>query len=103
MLFVAGKTTDLVVVVYEYHVRRMLRIGELFGSHLAIVHDDYLVAYGNQVGGCAIQTDYATACLAGNNIGFKAIAIVAIGDGNQFVFLDAGCFISSESMVMEPM
>ena len=92
MLFVAGKTADLVVVVYEYHVRCMLRVGELFGSHLAVVHDDHLVAHGDQVGSCAIQADHATAGLAGNNIGFKTIAVVAIGDGNQFVFLDAGCF-----------
>ncbi len=102
VLFVAGKTADLVVVVYEYHVRRMLRVGELFGSHLAVVHDDHLVTYGNQVGSCAIQADYATARLAGNNIGFKTIAVVAMEITSSYSWMPAAS-ISSESMVMGPM
>lgn len=54
VLFVAGKAADLVVVVYEHYVRSMCRVGELFGGHLAVVHDDDLVAHRYQVRCCAI-------------------------------------------------
>ena len=92
VLFVAGKAADLIVVINEHYMRSVRWVGELFRGHLAVVHDDYLVAYGYQVCGGTVQADYATAWLAGDNVGFQAVAVVAVGNGNQLVFLDAGCF-----------
>ena len=89
VLLIAGETRDLVIVVHEHDMRSIGGIFELLWRHLAIVHDDHLIAHIHQVRCCAIQADDSTAWLSCDHIGFKAIAVIAIGDGNELVFHDA--------------
>lgn len=52
----------------------------LFGSHLAVCHNDNLVTYLSLACRCTIKTDTATATLTGYGVGIKTLAVIIINN-----------------------
>ena len=69
-------------------VRRVL--GGLLRGHLAVAHDDDLVADVYEVGGGTVQADDTAAGLAGDGVGLEAVAVVDVRDLDLLVLADAG-------------
>jgi len=60
------------------------------GGGIDPADDDELVASLCEASGCAVDADDACAGGAGDDVGFEAVAIVAIGDENGFIGEQAG-------------
>ncbi len=68
---------DMVLPIENDHPRAM-SIG-FFGRRLHKAHDDDAIADSRETGRGAIDPDDSAAALSGYNVGFKAVAILAIG------------------------
>src|SRR5688500_2288650 len=66
--------------------------GEFGGRRVDEGEDDELVADLGESGGGAVDADDAGAGLAGDDVGFEAVSVVAVGDEDGFVGEEAGGF-----------
>ena len=67
-----------------------LMVGHFRFRQQHIRHNNHDVALLHQARRCAVQAHHTAAALAGNGVGFKALAIVVVDDGDFFVNANTG-------------